>query len=516
MIVDANHELVKKYVETQPDYARDSTCSPLGVSKKSETQPVATRDSPCPPQGAGRERETLLNDAETQLYSPLGVSKKSETRGGGLKKYYIISGETIKMILMTVRTAEGEKVRRYYLNIERLAKFITKAVSDYNKEMVTKITEENIKTNKANMHFKNHLKQIAIIEPTQYVYITASYDDACNNVFKYGGSSSIAKLKERENKYNTGRSVTMPMRIITAIRCHNYRFIEACIKNFLRAFHENENIRKENVNMNFYDLFDILLDIVKFCEYMIQNKLEDKIHSYIDNMYGSSVEVFDLIKDRKAFDFIEYKSIRDTDAINDHEPIKVLSFNKDLIVATNKPLIIMPDSACDDVADDTIVGDAASDYTIDDVTIAESINDLTIDDSTIDDSNANVASASASASAATASATISADGVSAVGVSAAAIDTTLDKLIKILDSLVIPNDKCDDVVIQKTFKHFREILIQAVKDNQADADFRLVTAKLSTRERAKASGVSEIKKLIKDVIRDTSLQQIIKIKFLGK
>ena len=47
---------------------------------------------------------------------------KLSVSGGGNKKYYIISGECYKNLLMLVKTDKGKQIRKYYIKIENLSK----------------------------------------------------------------------------------------------------------------------------------------------------------------------------------------------------------------------------------------------------------------------------------------------------------------------------------------------------------------------------------------------------------
>ena len=50
------------------------------------------------------------------------LSKNSKSKHAHNKKYYIISGETFKCLLLTSRTNKGNEMRLYYIKIEILAR----------------------------------------------------------------------------------------------------------------------------------------------------------------------------------------------------------------------------------------------------------------------------------------------------------------------------------------------------------------------------------------------------------
>jgi phage anti-repressor protein len=54
------------------------------------------------------------------------AKKNKETRGGALKKYFIITGETLKSMCMMANTTKGKETRLYFIKVESLCAFVTK------------------------------------------------------------------------------------------------------------------------------------------------------------------------------------------------------------------------------------------------------------------------------------------------------------------------------------------------------------------------------------------------------
>jgi len=480
----------------------------------------------------------LVKKYEDQSCSASEPSSSHNINLGGAgknKKHYLLSNDTVEDILQEVKTEIGKKTRRFFRRVNKLAKFVLEIINkpqllaNVETEQLRKELEQAkqliVKATTETGHFKKHIKTITLVEPIQWIYIAGTYDDACQNVFKYGGADSFKLLKKRQDSYNTGRSIDKPMKIMYAIQCHNYHFVETCIKQFLKGFHENLNTRKETLNIDFNDLCEAVFDIVYLCQYATSNLIESKINSYIDRMYGSSAYSFDKNFFKQVDKNIEYKIVNKDEikVVNMHEDMFASLKTKRIKNAKNnskefsKNISALTENEFANLSinyDESINSIDESINSIDDEYDETIIDDSVIDDSVIDEYDDDKPSSSYVA--------IKQPALPEVSQSIATpsnlcpSNDKLDELINILNSLKIPEDKCKDVVIQKTMKHFKEILIQAVRDSKSEVNFSDVTKKLNTRERAAANGVPEIKKLINNAVKDTSIRKIIKIKCLGK
>ena len=69
-------------------------------------------------------KEVDKNNDIVKIYLLKKVGK--ETRGGALKKYFIITGETLKKMGMRANTKKGDEMCDYLLKVERLAAMMSK------------------------------------------------------------------------------------------------------------------------------------------------------------------------------------------------------------------------------------------------------------------------------------------------------------------------------------------------------------------------------------------------------
>jgi phage anti-repressor protein len=65
--------------------------------------------------------------------------------GGNNKKYYIISRECYKNLIMLIKTDKGKENRKYYMKIEDLSKKTDKIIYEIKTTILTKDFEEKIK-----------------------------------------------------------------------------------------------------------------------------------------------------------------------------------------------------------------------------------------------------------------------------------------------------------------------------------------------------------------------------------
>lgn len=147
-----------------------------------------------------------------KLCSPPGVSKK-ETRGAANKKHYILSGKTIKRILMSTHTDSGREIREYYLQIEELAQFMLDLISDYASEQFRQSKDEvaalkliNQQSSEKLQLFQAVVSNIKQLERNQVFYLASSDKYVRLHLVKYGGCSSKKEIKSRLSTYNTGRA----------------------------------------------------------------------------------------------------------------------------------------------------------------------------------------------------------------------------------------------------------------------------------------------------------------------
>ena len=67
-------------------------------------------------------KEISPNDELVNSYSPNLANRNLELKSSNRKKYYAVTGETYKCLLLSSRTNQGKETRRYYIKVELLAR----------------------------------------------------------------------------------------------------------------------------------------------------------------------------------------------------------------------------------------------------------------------------------------------------------------------------------------------------------------------------------------------------------
>jgi hypothetical protein len=142
-------------------------------------------------------------------------------------KHLLLTPDTLRTTMMKVNTSRGDKVRKYYIGLEKIFKIYVKYQFEYKSretlkelESAMKETEESrVREEKANQQIVIAQTQLAakttyinniksLIENTkplsfkEYVYIATTDFYSTRNQFKLGKATN---LKSRLSTYNTGR-----------------------------------------------------------------------------------------------------------------------------------------------------------------------------------------------------------------------------------------------------------------------------------------------------------------------
>ncbi len=169
------------------------------------------------------------------------------------KKYFIITGETLKKMLLRANTKNGEVVCNYFIKTETLASTMT--------QLLYKHTEAKLKKSESRqLRLESLVKNIQILEKNQIFYLATSTSYAAQNRFKYGGVKNVKELKSRLNTYNTGRAEGDLFYYCKLFRCNKYKIIEESIGAVLGQFRDKTDSQKELLHIR----YDSLADVVDF------------------------------------------------------------------------------------------------------------------------------------------------------------------------------------------------------------------------------------------------------------
>ena len=176
---------------------------------------------------------------------------------GNRKKYYIVTGETLKKMLLRANTKNGELVCNYFIKTESLAGATNQLLYKY----VEQMKDAQIKKLESRqLRLENLVKNIQILEKNQIFYLATSTSYAAQNRFKYGGVKDARELKNRLNTYNTGRAEGDLFYYCKLFKCNKYKIIEESIGAVLGQFRDKNSSQKELLHIR----YDSLTDVVDF------------------------------------------------------------------------------------------------------------------------------------------------------------------------------------------------------------------------------------------------------------
>jgi phage anti-repressor protein len=184
------------------------------------------------------------------------------------KKYYAITGETYKELLILSANKKGKEARKYYLKIEKLAMFYHMYISELHKHLSQEKDKQlKIQENKV-MHLNDFVEAVKELKTDEIFYIATTDSYARQHRFEYGGIKNANELKPRLSTYNTGRAEGDTFYYVNIFKCHKYSHIENCIEMLIKSFKDKKNAKKEMIHM-YYENF------VELVEFIINNYNKD-------------------------------------------------------------------------------------------------------------------------------------------------------------------------------------------------------------------------------------------------
>jgi phage anti-repressor protein len=204
-----------------------------------------------------------------------GLNRSNNMRGGGSnKKYYIITGEIFKDLLLAAKTPKGKTTRKYYIKIEKLGMMtmnaIAKCIAILNQKERDFLQRELEKSKNKILKLNEFVAVAQELKMNEIFYIATTSSYAKQNRFKYGGISKSTDLKARLATYNTGRAEGDLYYYCKAISCHKYKQIESCLESLIPIFKDKKAGRKEMVHMR----YDCLVELVEFISQNHHRELE--------------------------------------------------------------------------------------------------------------------------------------------------------------------------------------------------------------------------------------------------
>jgi hypothetical protein len=208
---------------------------------------------------------------------------KAPHTGGKAKKYYKVTGRTLKKMLMKCGTKKGDKVCDYYLKVEQLAIFMKDYIVALHSHILQKEIEEKdklIKIGKEDL-YRIHNVNMELLsfkkltQKKESIYILASYKYATQGIFKIGRTKC---MKTRTQGHNTTHIAGDKVKVLKEFKVNDSVAAENYIHRKLKGLLVNG---EKEFFVCPYDLLESLIDTI------INNDIthNDLVNSVIDTVY---------------------------------------------------------------------------------------------------------------------------------------------------------------------------------------------------------------------------------------
>ena len=146
---------------------------------------------------------------------------QKETRGGHNKKLILLTPDCFKMLCMRSRTAKAEKVRQYYVDLEKLIdSYKDTIINNQNKKI--SILENDMKNEK--------------YPKGGYCYVFEEKDELEEKYYRIGQSCNMTKRMANHNSSNIHKKI-----VIHKIKTDNILHYESCLRGVMFDFRYKNN-----------------------------------------------------------------------------------------------------------------------------------------------------------------------------------------------------------------------------------------------------------------------------------
>jgi phage anti-repressor protein len=222
-------------------------------------------------------------------YSENFANEKNEEKLGNRAKYYTITGECLKAILMSAQTMRGKVIRKIYIKTEKLVFIMLKVIN--RQQLLLKDTE--IKTHQAQIAIKDKLlieattinlkldNKVLNIKPytnNGFVYLATNDIWSKSNVFRLGRTEDI---NNRIKKYENGRVIEEKLYFVFFFETRDLHTLEYLLRANLSKFREDP--KKDQYILH----PSILLPLVR----KICNLFNNSIMTMVNNAINENIEI---------------------------------------------------------------------------------------------------------------------------------------------------------------------------------------------------------------------------------
>ena len=211
-------------------------------------------------------KEIKMNNELIKKYNEVSGSPNLENQKNKVKmttkKYYAVTGETYKELLIKSANKKGKEARQYYIKIEKLAMFYQKYTTELYKYIANEQSKQLKHQENKMLNLTEFVEVAQELKTDEIFYIATTDSYARQHRFEYGGIKNINDIKSRLSTYNTGRAEGDLFYYVKIFKCHKYSHIESCIEMLIKSFKDKKNAKKEMVHMyynNFVELVNFIL-----------------------------------------------------------------------------------------------------------------------------------------------------------------------------------------------------------------------------------------------------------------
>jgi phage anti-repressor protein len=165
-------------------------------------------------------------------------------------KFYLITGECLKGLLMSAQTMKGKVVRKIYIKTEKLVFIMLEVIKEQqiqlkDQELTIKDQEIQLKIEQLRISESKNIQLISKIQHDKvhkidgWIYLATTKQYALNNHFRLG---QTIDLQRRSAGYKPGRTEGDPLYYVFVYKSENIIMLEKIIRDLLKPYREDPHV----------------------------------------------------------------------------------------------------------------------------------------------------------------------------------------------------------------------------------------------------------------------------------